>query len=127
MIRIAVATFPGTSSENYSPCNHANGGCNLERGTPSGKCTSHPGRRMASFRSAGRDRASIWDSDDDRPGPGLCRLPNGVLCAAEARIRIVRVGELGDAGAQHEPGVVVRRTEGRLQRIDERLRIVEPG
>ena len=34
MIRIAVARFPGTSSENYSPCNHANGGCNLERGTP---------------------------------------------------------------------------------------------
>ena len=110
-IRTAVARFPGTSSENYSPCNHTNGGCNLERGTPHRNVLPGVDAHRAEFRSAGRQRAPIGDRDDDGPGAGLIRLPEGVLGAAEAGVRVVLLAQLGDACAEDQPGVVVRRLE----------------
>ena len=122
IIRIAVARFPGTSSETTSPCTHANGGCNLERGTPSENVLRNWTPTRLAFRSTRRWWAPVRHGDDDGPA-----IPPASL----ARVRAPR--DRGPAsgpssspssvipGAQTEAGLVVRRLEGRLQRVDERL------
>ena len=85
MIRTAVATFPATSSENYSPCTHANGGCNLESRYPAPKCTSPAWTPMGPISLSGAARTPARNGDDDRAGAGLLRLPEGVLGASERR------------------------------------------
>src|SRR5262245_42908498 len=79
------------------------------------------------LRSAGRDRTPVGDGHDDRSGPRLRRLPDCLLRATEARVGLVVLAELGDPGAQYEAGLAVRGIEGGLQRVDERLGVVDSG
>ena len=94
----------------YSPCTHANGGCNLERGTPIALyCPNWTMRRGPSALLSQRVSGGPGTATTTVPGPGLLRLPERVLGAPERGLRAVALDELGDAGGERDPGQRRRR------------------
>ncbi len=75
MITNVIATCRASSSGTTSPCTHANGGCNLDRGTPFANVLGS----VDASRYVRGHRPLVRDGDDDRAGTRLSRLPERVL------------------------------------------------